>query len=228
MTETVERTETGAILYDRLIINQISEELFTPDGWAHSEVIAGKLGSGGRGSTYFVGNIPRPFVLRHYMRGGMIGKFNRDRYFWAGEDSTRSFAEWRMLAKMADFNLRVPRPAAARYVRHGTFYRADIITLRLPNVRPLSDVIAASMRPPEFWSSLGAAIQDFHEAGVYHADMNAHNLQIDDDGTLATLEDRVTVDGVVLVPACTGHLFEQRTDLCGEGRRRHGLGEDAQ
>ncbi|MDJ0938503.1 MAG: 3-deoxy-D-manno-octulosonic acid kinase [Woeseiaceae bacterium] len=188
MTETVERTKTGAILYDQLIINQISEDLFTPEGWTHSELIAGKLGSGGRGSTYFVGNVPRQFVLRHYMRGGMIGKLVRDHYFWTGEDSTRCFAEWRMLAKMADFKLPVPRPAAARYVRSGPFYRCDIITLRLPNVRPLSEVIAGTSRPPEFWSSIGAAIQTFHEAGVYHADMNAYNLQIDDNDRLWMLD----------------------------------------
>ena len=188
MTETVERTSTGAILYDRSIINQISEDRFRPEGWLHSELIAGKLGSGGRGNTYFVGNVPRQFVLRHFVRGGLIGRINHDRYFWGGEDETRAFAEWRMLAKMADFDLRVPRPAAARYVRRGTFYTADIITVRIPEVRPLSVVIAESRRDESFWESVGAAIQRFHEAGVYHADMNAYNLQIDVDDKLWMLD----------------------------------------
>ncbi len=188
MTETVERTSTGAILYDRQIINQISEERFLPEGWLHSELITGKLGSGGRGNTYFVGNVPRQFVLRHFVRGGLIGRFNRDNYFWTGENEVRAFAEWRLLAKMADFDLRVPRPAAARYVRRGTFYRADIITVRIPDVRPLSSVIAESARDDEFWDSVGKSIHEFHAAGVFHADMNAYNLQIDAQDRLWMLD----------------------------------------
>ena len=126
--------------------------------------------------------------LRHFRRGGLIGKLVRDLYFWGGEENTRSFAEWRLLKKMVDFDLRVPRPAAARYVRRGTFYTADIITVRIPNVRPLSQVIAESERNARFWSSVGAAIHGFHEAGVYHADMNAYNIQIDDKDKLWMLD----------------------------------------
>lgn len=188
MTETVERTSTGAILYDRQIINQISEDRFAPQGWLHSELIGGELGSGGRGNTYFVGNVPRQFVLRHFVRGGLFGRLNRDRYIFSGEDETRAFAEWRLLAKMADFDLRVPRPAAARYVRRGTFYRADIITVRIPDVRPLSSVIAESARDQDFWASVGEGIHRFHDAGVFHADMNAYNLQIDAQDRLWMLD----------------------------------------
>ena len=179
MTETVERTATGAILYDRAVINQISEKHFVPQGWAHAERVSGELGSGGRGNTMFVGNVPRQFVLRHYVRGGLIGKFVRDRYFWGGEENTRSFAEWRLLKKLVEAGLPVPRPAAARYVRRGTFYTADIVTVTIPNVRPLSTVIAEAARPHAFWAAVGAAIHEFHATGVYHADMNAYNLQID-------------------------------------------------
>ena len=35
---------------------------------------------------------------------------------------------------------------------------------------------------------LGADIQAFHAAGVCHADMNAHNLQIDSEGELWMLD----------------------------------------
>ena len=93
MTETVERTKNGAILYDKAIINQISDERFTPEGWLHAEVLTGSLRSGGRGNTMFVGNVPRQFVLRHYQRGGLLGKLVRDTYIFSGEDLTRSFME---------------------------------------------------------------------------------------------------------------------------------------
>ena len=179
MTETVEKTPNGAVLYDRLVISEITEDRFRPEGWLHAEPVAGSHGSTGRGNTMFVGNIPRQFVLRHFMRGGLIGKVVRDKYLWTGEETTRSFAEWRMLAKMADSGLRVPRPAAARYCRFGPFYTADIITVRIPQVRSLSVLLAEEKFGEEFWSELGKSIQSFHAAGIYHADMNAHNLQID-------------------------------------------------
>lgn len=188
MTETVERTKDGAILYDKAIINQISDERFTPKGWLHAEILTGPLRSGGRGNTMFVGNIPRQFVLRHYMRGGLLGKIVRDTYIFSGEDLTRSFMEWRLLDRLAANNLNVPRPAAARYRRRGTFYTADIITVRIPDVVSLAQYIGEQDRDESFWHSLGQAIWRFHEAGVYHADMNAYNVQVDRDGDIWMLD----------------------------------------
>ncbi len=188
MTETFEKTATGAILYDKAIINQISEEQFTPKGWLHAEMLTGTLRSAGRGNTCFVGNVPRQFVLRHYMRGGLLARFVRDTYVFSGADKTRSFLEWRLLDKLASNNLPVPRPAAARYSRKGTFYTADIITVRIPGVVPLSQYIADNDPDAQFWHSVGGAIHEFHSVGVYHADMNAYNLQIDQSGRLWMLD----------------------------------------
>jgi len=188
LTETVEKTATGAILYDKAIINQISEERFTPGGWPHAERLSGPLRAGGRGNTLYVGNVPRQFVLRHYMRGGLIGRLIRDTYLFSGADKTRSFLEWRLLDKLSANQLRVPRPAAARYRQRGTFYTADIITVRIPDVMALSQYIAENDPGEAFWHSVGATIHEFHAAGVYHADMNAYNLQIDKAGLLWMLD----------------------------------------
>ena len=188
MTETVEKTPSGAILYDRQVIREISEQRFDASGWLHAEPVTGALRAAGRGNTLFVGNVPRQFVLRHYLRGGLVGRVTKDLYAWTGADRSRPFMEWRMLAKMADRGLRVPRPAAARYVRLGPFYTADIITVRIPDVVPLSEHIAGGSLPAGFWESLGAAVHGFHAQGVYHADMNAYNLQVDKDGDLWMLD----------------------------------------
>jgi len=188
LTETVEKTETGAILYDKAIINQISARHFTPEGWAHAALLTGSLQSAGRGNTYFVGNVPQQFVLRHYWRGGLVGKIVRDVYVYSGADKTRPFVEWRLLDKLASNNMNVPRPAAARFVQHGTFYTADIITVRIPDVTSLSQTIAAADQSEAFWHSVGRSIWTFHDAGVYHADMNAYNIQIDKDGDLWMLD----------------------------------------
>ena len=175
------------MLYDRAVINQITESQFTPRGWPHAEPVTGDLRSAGRGNTLFVGNVPKQFVLRHYRRGGLVGKLVNDLYVYTGQDQVRAFAEWRLLKKMVDFGLRVPRPAAARYRRVGPFYRADLITLRLPDVKPLSAAIA-DPRDERFWQNIGGAIQGFHEHGVYHADMNAYNLQLDSADQLWMLD----------------------------------------
>ena len=188
MTETVEKTATGAILYDKAIINQISEDRFRPEGWLHAELLTGRLRSAGRGNTMFVGNVPRQFVLRHYVRGGLLGRVVHDRYVYSGEDRTRSFREWRLLDKLSSHNLRVPRPSAACYSRWGAFYTADIITVRIPGIRSLSEHIAINRVDEAFWQSVGGAIFGFHKVGVYHADMNAYNLQIDEDGDLWMLD----------------------------------------
>lgn len=188
MTETVAKTPAGAILYDRQVIREMTEARFSPSAWLHAEPVTGSLRSAGRGNTMFVGNVPRQFVLRHYLRGGLVGNVVRDAYVWTGQDNTRPFAEWRMLAKMADSGLRVPRPAAARYRKSGIFYRADIITVRVPGVVSLSEYIAARPLAEEFWQTLGAAVRGFHENGVFHADMNAYNLQIDTSGHLWMLD----------------------------------------
>ena len=188
LTETVEKTANGAILYDKAIINQISDERFTAEGWPHAERLTGSLRSAGRGSTMYVGNVPRQFVLRHYRRGGLVGKLVRDTYVFSGADKTRCFREWRLLDKLATNNMRVPRPAAARYVKWGTFYTADIITVRIPDIVPLSQYIADHDPGERFWAGCGEAIYEFHAAGVYHADMNAYNVQIDKDGLLWLLD----------------------------------------
>jgi len=206
LTETVEKTATGAILYDKAIINQITADRFTAAGWPHAELLTGPLRSAGRGNTMYVGNVPRQFVLRHYVRGGLVGKLVRDLYVFSGEDKTRAFLEWRLLDKLASHNLRVPRPAAARYCRRGTFYTADIITVRIPGVKALSEYIADNDVGEAFWRSVGASIQSFHERGVYHDDMNAYNLQIDQDGELWMLD----FDKGALRPP--GHWQQQTLD----------------
>ena len=124
---TVEKTKTGAILYDRAVLNHISSGSFTPEAWQWSQPVSGALHSAGRGATMYVGDGDNEFVLRHYRRGGLLGRVNRDLYWWLSEERTRSFSEWRLLSWLHSKGLPVPRPAAARYSRvGGLLYRADL------------------------------------------------------------------------------------------------------
>ncbi len=175
------RTAHGAIIYDEELFGEISDDDFTPDHWPDSSPVTGGLRSSGRGNTTVVRGNDGEFVLRHFIRGGLIGRFVSDKYFWLGQEATRPFSEWRFLSELVAMELPVPRPAAARYCRSGLTYRADLLTVLIPDVISLSDRIASLPCNEEFWHTLGSAIAPFHKAGVYHADLNAYNVQIDKD-----------------------------------------------
>ena len=184
MTATRRQTASGAILYDAEIFSDISDAEFEPALWPDSSPVTGRLRSSGRGSTTVVRGDAGEFVLRHFIRGGLIGHLVSDTYFWLGEEATRGFSEWRLLSELVAMELPVPRPAAARYSRNGLVYRADLLTVLIPDVMPLSERIASDSTTGEFWQKLGRGIASFHKAGVYHSDLNAYNVQIDRDDKL--------------------------------------------
>jgi 3-deoxy-D-manno-octulosonic acid kinase len=181
VSETVEKTGTGAILYDPTVLNHIEDASFSPAAWQRTSGIAGRLRSAGRGETSAVSDGRRTFVIRHYHRGGLAARVTNDAYIWLGEDRTRSFMEFRLLSALTAKGLPVPRPAAARYRHHGPFfYTADLITEYAPGIRPLS-VRISDDADREFWRRLGAGISRLHDAGVNHADLNAYNVQVDEN-----------------------------------------------
>ena len=53
-------------------------------------------------------------ALRHYYRGGLWGKLNKDRYRFSVLETTRSFAEFHLLQRLYEAGLPVPKPIAAR------------------------------------------------------------------------------------------------------------------
>ena len=89
---------------------------------------------------------------------------------------------------MAEQGLPVPAPIAARYVRHGIIYTADLITQKLPGVMPFSSRLSEGSVPRELWQRAGECIAQFHIAGFFHADLNAHNLQVDQAGNVFLLD----------------------------------------
>jgi 3-deoxy-D-manno-octulosonic acid kinase len=117
-------------------------------------------------------------VLRHYHRGGMVARLMGDRYLWTGADKTRCFAEFRLLQTIAGWGLPAPQVVAARYQRAGLYYRADLITCRIPHTHTLAECITASRFDDELAQEVGAVVARFHRKGVWHADLNAHNILV--------------------------------------------------
>jgi len=176
----------GALLFDRLRIAQADRALLDPAHWAERGRI--EAARGGRGAVYFVRAEFGEGVIRHYRRGGVVGRFNRDLYLWTGEDRTRAFREFRLLARLLALGLPVPAPIAAGYRRHGLFYRADLMTLAIAETHTLAQELKRDGGRRLDWMALGALLQRFHAAGAFHADLNAHNLLIDGGGALSLID----------------------------------------
>ena len=164
----------GRMLYDTQRTGNFSPEFFDPDYWRRHDAIEGT--ARGRGTTWFIKAGDGRFVLRHYRRGGFIAKFSKDRYWWSSDAETRSFAEWYLTYHLHRAGLPVPAPVAARYQRQGMFYRADIITQRIENSESLAQRLLAGPLSLTQWIAVGRCIRRFHDAGVCHADLNAHNI----------------------------------------------------
>jgi 3-deoxy-D-manno-octulosonic acid kinase len=167
------------ILYEGALLDHADDGLFAP---ARTETAAA-----GRGTTLFFEQAGMGLVLRHYRRGGLPGRFIADRYLWTGLARSRPWREWHLLATLYDRGLPVPRPVAARVVQYGLFYRGDLITERLPAV-PLSSRLHDGPLPTETWRAIGACIRHFHEAGAFHADLNAHNVLIGANGAVFVID----------------------------------------
>jgi len=196
-------TADGAMLADPASLGKLAgnlvgnladdalEAAFEPAFWrARGELIEV---TAGRGSAWFISEGGR-WVLRHYRRGGWIARLSRDRYIWAGEARVRAFAEYRMLAELAGSGLPVPKPVAARYRRTGPFYRCDLITQRIADARPLSSVLSRAPVTDDLWGVIGATVARLHAAGADHADLNAHNVLVGDDGAVSVIDfDRGTL-----------------------------------
>ena len=58
----------------------------------------------------------------------------------------------------------------------------------MPRVVPLSTRLAAGELPEQGWRDLGELLGRFHAAGVFHADLTAHNLQVDAAGRFSLLD----------------------------------------
>jgi 3-deoxy-D-manno-octulosonic acid kinase len=172
-------TGTGAILYDPSRIGHPAPEDFDPVALAARGRVTAT--APGRGSAWFLAPATPAAsaqVLRHYRRGGLVGRYVADRYLWTGADATRSFRELALLARIEALGLPAARPVAAHYRRHGLTYRADLLTVAIPGATTLADRLAGHDAEVP-WERIGATIRAFHDAGIRHADLNARNVLLD-------------------------------------------------
>ena len=186
MQEKYLRDDNRGMVYDVEMVDQADFCLGDYRWWQRQNKVLGN--AGGRGTVYFVASGSGECALRHYRRGGLIGRWFDDHFVWAGEHRIRSFREWRLLVKLREQGLPVPQPVAAVYQRHGLLYTAELLTLRIAGAEPLSKRLADGTVAASHWRSIGRCIRRFHEFGSYHADLTGHNIMLDDSGNMHLLD----------------------------------------
>ena len=152
--------------------------VFSPNYWTSRGAVKGQ--AKGRGTTLFVQpDSQHQWVLRHYRRGGLIGKVLTDQFLYAGLHRTRPFMELHLLDYMQQCGLNVPVGIGAQVKRSGLIYRADLLTMRIPEARDLHHVLTEQPLDDATWKAVGSAIRKMHDAQVYHHDLNVRNIMLD-------------------------------------------------
>ena len=155
------------------------ETLFDIDDWQRQNKVLGS--ASGRGEACFLRCDDGTYwVLRHFQRGGLASRFSADRYIWAGARRTRAYLEFQMMFDLARKGLSVPRPVAAQSIRYGLGYKADLITEGIQGACTLADRARPESVSLAIWQAIGREIAKMHALGVWHADLNARNILLDE------------------------------------------------
>ena len=172
----VRRTEVGSsvMLYDASRVINFVPAWFESDFWHRHSALEGS--AHGRGQVHIFRSGERRYVLRHYRRGGLVRRLIADSYLWRGEQASRPFREWSLTYYLHRAGLPVATPIAARARRRGLLYSGDLITELLPETQSLAQAMAAGPLSALQWESIGRCLRRFHDGGVDHADLNAHNI----------------------------------------------------
>ncbi|MDM7859273.1 3-deoxy-D-manno-octulosonic acid kinase [Alteromonas sp. ASW11-36] len=137
----------------------------------------------GRGTTHFLRYGEHvELVLRHYKRGGLIGKILDDQFWFRGLKQTRPYRELALLEQMHQWRLPCPQPIAGRVHRSGFVWRGDLLTVRIPDALDTHNVLIERPLSEFEWRHIGATIKRFHQRQVYHHDLNIHNVMLDAEG----------------------------------------------
>ena len=180
----------GSLLYDPMLVDSPRAHLLDPD-WLVKHGTLQAVNTG-RGDAWMVDFEQQHWVLRRYLRGGLVSRFNRDSYLGWRVTATRAWREWQLLYQLWQKNLPVARPVAA-CIRwpHGRFwglYQASILIQRIADARTLAEILQQQPLDVQGWQLTGQCIADFHRHNVYHADLNANNILLDGSGRVYLID----------------------------------------
>jgi tRNA A-37 threonylcarbamoyl transferase component Bud32 len=133
----------------------------------------------GRGPAWRVelGDGP-PLVIKHYRRGGLLGKLRGDRYTGVN----RQFEEIRVCQAARAAGLRVPLIQCLWVERAGRFSsRMAAATREIPGARDLFHTLGELREAPErglLLAAVATEVRKLHDAGILHPDLNLGNILV--------------------------------------------------
>lgn len=119
----------------------------------------------------------RRWAVRHYNRGGALAAHLGDRYLRVGR--SRPERELRAAAVARARGVRTPAVIAGAVYPAGIYYRCDLVTEVVPGAKTLADTAHATDGTRAWLDAMAAAgriASDLAEVGIFHVDLNAHNI----------------------------------------------------
>jgi 3-deoxy-D-manno-octulosonic acid kinase len=115
-------------------------------------------------------------VVRTYRRGGALRHVNPSRYFLGH----RAFAELRATEQAANGGARVPRVLAATERSHSLGYTATLATEWIADAQEVATWLLGASQEARIAAlrEAGRQIEQVHDAGVGHPDLNLRNLLV--------------------------------------------------
>ena len=178
MFKTVHHKNVYYVYNDKFISDLAN--CFNAEYWQHKNAVIGS--AQGRGTTWFIQLPSLQVALRHYRRGGLFGKLVSDSYWFSNWKKARSIAEFHLLDMLKKSNVNVPKPIAARVVKKGLFYQADLLSEKIPNAKDLVDILQERALSESEYHVIAKQIKKMHQIQVNHTDLNIHNILLDIQG----------------------------------------------
>ncbi|MBE0351977.1 3-deoxy-D-manno-octulosonic acid kinase [Pseudoalteromonas lipolytica LMEB 39] len=164
----------------------LTYDWFDAHFWQQQNKIVGA--KKGRATAWFFKHEQLTGVLRHYWRGGLIGKLLTDQYVYVGLEHTRVYKEFSLMMHLTELGLNVPTPIAAKVTRSGFIYRGDIITEAVKGAQSLLDILVTRPLTHDELKNVATTLSEFHNRGVYHADLNINNILFDEAGKVFIID----------------------------------------
>lgn len=182
----IKQSEHSTLLLTPLSPSDVCENWFDADYWHQQNKIYAK--KTGRASTWFFEHASLKAVLRHYWRGGLVGKLLTDQYLNTGLKNSRVYQEFSLLVHLSEQGLKVPTPIAAQFKPSGLVYRADIITQAIEGAQSVLDILQHRPLSSTEIEKVAKGIAEFHNKGVFHADLNINNILFDHQGEMYLID----------------------------------------
>lgn len=153
----------------------------------------------GRGKVHFFEHQGRKLVLRQYRRGGLVAELIKRSYLWMGLENCRPFSELKLLVELQRKPVKACKPYAARIIRSGLFYQAQLITEQVADALTLGELLQSSQASNQVLQATGEVIRAMHDENIHHADLNANNILISNGEAVLIDFDRGSVRPSVLL-----------------------------